>query len=1595
MYIRVYDISTRSRVANSTKTKYDSLNHQVSIDAPLVYDEIVQLKEFDDPYEHNTIYKINPLPYGRYQILVSNNPEFNDDGIYKETISSNFYVSDLFISAYEKENDDDNISYTMLLIDRKSGKPFAKKPIELFEINNADSKLQKIKQYQTNTAGEFTFNINSSKYKIKDILLFVPEQKQWITLDEIFNIPKLLKEKQVDTPERNEEKSLIMTDRAIYRPGQPVHFKAILYSNHFQNGRIAANEELTIRLKDANNQEIKSLTLTTNTFGSIHSSFQLPTQTLNGNFRLELFHNNKSIKTKYIKVEEYKRPTFKVTFEANKSTYTKADTAVFIGKVGSLTGIPVPNSTVNYTVDIKADSPYFNNKTDSTTISDSLGNFIIAIPLMDSIYSEHKQFTIRINAEAKNPSEEIQTAYTSYSYHDQPKVLSLSTNYNQQEFKWKTIDVETTNSNGFPLPSAGIINIYKYESINLPLGENTLDFKEGYNLLDTLDYQRYFPNYYDKVLHHLERKKTLVASYPFDNAVSSKVTIDSTLFDYGEYLVEGLSFINEKDTLPVDQQVNIYNAKNGKYTDNTFLSYAFDKNKYTENDTARLTFYSDLKEVQNVFLWKINGTEITPTVILPFIDGKAEYQFVVDKQAEFPKTNFEALLVKDNKIKRLAIDIPYNQQTKKNINIITKTFRDKITPGQKEKWSFTILQNDTKAEVLATMYDSSLDQFSSNSFSDDFYLSYPYFRRHSLNHISREFYTSVDWQYFSIHNYKLFKVFTLPQFKNYKLWSYANFSNPNLKIKRDKDEIRLIEEVLLTDYGIPMRMGMTTDTPYEDIEYELEEVEMLYDELKDPNLHREVENLKLKQNQEKEDLLNTIQLRTNLQETAFFYPELYTDEEGNITFEFDTPEALTKWKLLLFAHTKDLQSGNATLYTQTQKQLMVQPNLPRFMRVGDQIIIKSLVSNLTENNVNGSARLQFIDPKTNQVIPNIVDSGIETKEFTIVAKNNSTISWSINVPEGYPTVWVKIVAANEEFTDGEQQELAIIPNDILIPETQKIVLEPDQQKEFYIKSADKNNLQAQVIVQANPILEILSSLEYLKNYPYECAEQVASKWFGIKTIQYIQKHYPTISTYFNTLDTANISSSLREKASTNELSLAEMPWLRSIVNEEEKLKQLASLFNNNNIKGDLKQLEARLNKLQKNDGSFVWFDGGNTNLAISIRLLEIFGKVYRLDSTFLSSDNQKMILKLKSYLNQDNSFVESTSYNQIIDYAYAHQYWLDDTTANKKQNAWVQKALRNAPLASAKQSAGIASKSWIVAHRYGLKAEANAIFNRLGQEYIIDSLMGIYWKSNDEYYNAVSLQTYLIEAYNAMKPQFLKGMSDWIFYQKTHNNWQTTWMSVDAVYALLLANNPADFTVDNKVSVSINGTNKELIQTGIGQVSQNFDKEDLRLDNIIKVENNNNRKIYGSIVHQYFLPLEEVKSSSKDIAVIKHILVFRDNEWIASNSIKSGEKVKIRLEVISNKNLNFVHLKDNRAAGFEPEYRPSGYQFRNTGYYFTNKDASTNYFIDFLPKGKHIFEYEVKTNNIGLFNTGISQVECMYDPSVNARSENLKIEIKE
>lgn len=1629
LYIRVYNTTSRPGDYTNYEVKYDSLKFDVNLKATLVYEDTVILKTFDDYKEHRTIYKLNPLLYGNYTILLANNPAFQDDGLYLDVVESTIIITDLFASATIDEEDDKQELYKTLLINRKTGTPYGRKKVQLYETSsNADPKL--IQTATTNDKGEFTYKTNYAKDRndLDDYVLFLPDENQFIDLSELNNI-----ESHVYRENRYARNDNIliqtMTDRAIYRPGQTVYFKSILYNSHSLLGSTLEKQEIQLFLHDANNQKIDSLTLITNGFGSVHGSFQLPGKTLSGSFRITTFHGNRQINTQRIRVEEYKRPTFKASFETNKDTYTFQDTAVFTGLAETLSGVPLVDAKVHYKVNFYHPPQRKTISLADTTITvDNKGKFRITVPLMDTVFVGLTDFTLQYSAEVVNQTGEMHATSGSYRFSTKPWNIRIQTGNMIEEKKWKEIHIHTVNQNGQPLKFSGKVDIYKYDmepQIALT-DENAIFFHDAeYHTLSQAEYQKYFPNYFDPILLYKEVPKTRVASYDFDTKDTSLVRLDSNLFASGRYWVEAYT-VQEGDSVRSSIDVSLYITNTRKVTATEFLVHKLDKEQYSIGDKVTITFETDVPQAQKLFLFEAHGAKKVETRLLEWKKGKAQHSFILQKEHVSPNLFFNALLVVDNKAAIASVSIPI-QRDDKTLSIKTATFRDKITPGQSEKWRFTITQNDeaAHAEVLATMYDSALDMFASNMFPAALQLHYPYYGSPNFYYLLREFQNKQQ----SLDMFSKQQWYKTQGNDVSIVYSYGILSGHSYFLSTEG----VLEEVVVIGHGQQKRMALTGSvaavTPHDVMirgaatsdgqapplyVVDGEIMDGFDPSTMDANLIASLDVLKdasatalygsrgangvilitTKDGQKKQTQLDAVQARSNLEETAFFYPELYTDSDGNISFEFDSPEALSRWKLLLFAHGKNLEAGSATFFTQTQKQLMVRPNLPRYFREGDQITLKAQIQNISKDKLSGNARIEIINPENNQDITHIFLEENSTKAFNVEAENNNIVEWKLQVPAGYPTVQIKIVAATDEFSDGEQHELPILPNKVLMLDSEKIILKPNEQQEYQIHGAGKENLQASVQVQTNPILEILSALDYLKNYPYECTEQTTSKWFALQMARYIQKHYAVLSDYFVALDQENIKGRLEENSSLNELTIEEMPWLRDIQSEETKRKAIAQLFGSN-IQADINDLEKKIGKTQLNDGAFPWFEGGKSNTAISIRILEITGKVLQLDHTLISNTMRQSMQKLITSLDKDSTLFDSKRHTmQVLDYLYARHYWnglykLDETILKKLNNE-----LLKSPEVTAQNAAGTAAKAWVINQILGEPQQSGEIKNRITQEVIHDQEKGMYWESNRQRFNAMSLHSYMVEAYKLHDPSKLYEITQWIYYNKQANHWRSTWATVDAIYALLLANNPRDFSLDNSIKIWVDQEEIPTKNVVLGQSSKDFNTDELQDNRTISIQNNNNRSVYGSIVHQYFVPAEEVSSSTNAISIQKQYYAERQGKWIEADTFELGEKIKVKITVINDSPLEYVHLKDARPSAVEPVYRPSGYQWWQ-GYYFSLKDASINYFFDYLPKGKREFEYEVKANNTGVFHSGITTVECMYDPAVNARSGNIVVTIKE
>lgn len=1590
LYIRVYKTPYSPKDLTDYKVNRDSISKLVTVNSKIVYEEQLELRQFDDFNTHSTIYKINPLSFGKYILLYSNNAEFKDDGVLLKVVSSNIQISDLFFSRTTVQEKNDEYRNKTFILNKKSGLPHANKKIGLYRLSDKKATLLQNEQSDKNGVIVHHYTDKNSKFRFEEHSLYVPEEDQFINLYEIEK--GNFSASSVDNDDESETTGMILTDRKIYRPGQEIYFKTILYNNHSNKGRTLANEDFEVYLLDRQGQKVDSVSLKSNSFGSANGQLKIPVNTLNGQFRLSIIQKENQLAMETIRVEEYKRSTFKVSLDVNKETYTKKDSLVIRGKAEMLSGAPLIDAEVKLKMTVNGYGRTYKkiNMGSRTVRTNSQGVFEFKIPLSHSELRDLERFTAYYTVDVVNQTGELQTAASHYSYSDKPWNLRIYVPSPQIEGRWNELRVVSSNPNNEFLPMKGQVRIYRTVAGKKVISEDAIRYfnEVEYLVAGYEDCERYFPYSFDKATLNKEVRKELIATYDFNTADTDIVKIDSQLMKRGFYHIEAISLTGE-DSTRAEQFIYVLDEETKSYGDNTFLTAYTDKSEYNPGDKVTIHVRSKHPDAKNVLLLSSSANTLHDPINLSLKNGKGSYSYIANSNGAEATLNWSALFIVNNQIKFGEIPVKI-KNTDKQILIKTVTFRDKITPGKKEKWSFNLTNINRKleSEVLATMYDASLNEFSELRYRNDFRLRE---NRYWINYYF--VYNGFNQTAYNIELFPSISPFPannnqLPVIKTYHFWG--------------NDWIPFPSAIVYESEGImdraPVEGSITGSTKgvegrdFKDV--------ALYEELQDPNLLREVteQSARMKApngefGPKKVEDLDQVKARTNLQETAFFYPTLYSDAEGNVSFEFDSPEALTRWKLLLFAHGKNLEAGTASFFTQTQKELMVRPNLPRYFREGDEMTIKAQVQNLSDKQQDGQAKIQLINPVDNSDVTTAFLQEDAMKSFLLAKKNNQIVEWRIKVPASYPTIQVKIVAASAEFSDGEIQELAVLPNKVLILESEKVVLKANETKEFKLESAAKENLMAKVQVQSNPILEIISALDYLNHYPYECTEQSSSRWFGLKMVQYIGNHYPAIADYFKEIKAKETKSRLEENASLNELKMQEMPWLRDIQGDEKKLQALAELFNSN-IDAELKQLESKLANAQLANGAFPWFEGGDSNTQISIRILEIFGKVLYLDKSLINAPVQDQMKRLTIYLDADsNIYKEKASAELALDYLYARHFWNGYFKLSKATSDKLNKKIARAPIITATGPAGLAAKAWIVNQLYGSGKEANELKNRIQQEAIFDKDKGTYWPSN-EHYNSVSLHTYLVEAFKSYDPSKLMDITQWLYYKKEANSWRSTWMTVDAIYALLYANNPKDFAMENTVNVLVDGKSADMNNAVLGQVSKTFSVSELTSNKSIQIANNNDRTIYGGVYHQYFLPVEQVKANTNELRVSKQYMVERNGKWVETKEAKLGERIKVKITVVNDKPLQYVHLKDSRPAGVEPVYRPSGYQWRGS-FDFTLKDASTNYFFDYLPKGTREYEYEVKANNIGLFNSGLSTIECMYDPTVNARSANVKLTIVE
>lgn len=1574
------------------RNSYDK-NSFAAVKKSLVRKDLFELQDLKDYKTHKTSLEINPLPSGIYLA------EYVVDGAIQEHF---YFIATQSRILYDKKDDRKLVDNQLKLVNRENGQSISSEGLKIYEYNGA--KTVTVTNQNTDKTANFRFPDSGSKEYYRYYLIQQPKTND-------FNLIQVYGDRYYRENEsgKQQDRAQIFIDRAIYRPGQTVYFKVINTKLFNEKESVATGVSQKISLHDANGEEITSQNFTTNEFGSYNGNFILPNGKLNGNFSLQI--NDGDVNSyKSFQVEEYKRPKFEVTFEPVKDEYKYGQTIEVKGKAMMFSGVPLGNATVNYEIKKKNIRwMYFwwyprGNDNENSILGDvktnEKGEFTIRIDLkkdetLDGIQVDNYEINASvtdINGETQSETTNVKVASVSHYI----KADDIKDSFTDENIKVK-VEIKNYNNQNLKKPyQVKLSKLVPQERIFRSNFENEI---QDLPKLSKQEFIQKFPHdYFSK-----EEKELAVQSVILNGVQKTEESLDLGKLAAGKYKLE-LYNIEGKDTIKTEKTFEVFDKRFLTDSQKPFLKVIQPKAEFNRNEKAKVYVYSAVPNaLVNIYVQNGNGETITEQRKLK--NGVLEYEVVFPKDESIDQVNVQFQIVAFNDVQTDSVNLKITSD-KKPLRIETVTFRDKLQPNSKEKWTVRILGDDNEkvsAEVLANMYDMSLDQFAVNTYSwQQLYQKYFIVNAYGINeNLAQEHYSKRI-------PYLNQKGIRIPEFRWFDGGIYGNREMVMYSGAVSEQAVRSqAKQERADDAGMAPKVESMQNVAPQPV--------------KAPKIETPpppIENL------------DKIAVRQNLNETAFFYPNLMTDKDGNVTFEFTSPEALTQWKLMFLAHTKDARAATLEKEVVTQKEFSVTPNYPRFLREGDELNLQSKLSSLVTQSLNGTARLQILDAFTNEDISDrfgLIRNN--SSAFALKENGNSVVNWNLKVPNDVSSIIIKVVAQAGNFSDGEQKAIAVLPNRMLVTDAVPIFVKEGQTKTFTLENLAKNNSTTATNVAntleltTNPIWEIMFALPSLKNDQNSSADVVFNKWFADVLASEIFKANPKLKTVFDEYQQKGLlTSNLEKNQELKQLLLKETPWVLDSKNETEQMEKLARLFDANTMRNSIQTDWAELKQLQNPDGGFSWYQGYPSSYYTSLYILKNLGRINEWlkgnMADYQGSEQKELVSKLIGYVDQevnkygniDKKFVVN---NFVLDYLDTRSYWETQYPLKAKGTS-----LKNAVISKAK-SEKITDFTFFGLHRlallfdkYGMKFESQKFLTYLKETSTDTETQGVYWKQNLNDWGWYSSKTVnhagALEAFNKLTPNdtdFIEEMKIWLVTQKEVNSWGSSRGTAEVIFTIMNAGKSWTTSASDQATIVWGG--KELVNTDTkasGYVKTSVKPEQIdKTLGTVTVTKPGPGVVQGGLFWQYYEDLDKIKPSESYISINKEL--YRKVKTVngeelqkitSSTPLKVGDKVTVRMILNTDRNMEFIHLKDMRAAGFEPLNVISGYEWKNgLGYYQSTKDASTNFYIEFMPKGKYVFEYDYICNASGTFSNGITTLQNYYAPQMNAHTMGTRVTISE
>ncbi|OBX27141.1 alpha-2-macroglobulin family protein [Gelidibacter algens] len=1568
-----------------------------------------QLQDEKDFQVHTTEVVVPKLKNGQYLLVAT--PDFSNGEF--------FAFKTLQVTTMALVTKSDAKRELFQLINRTNGAPISGAKITVTYQENYNNNF-KTENFQTDKNGEFSLENSENHYYNMDVTAVYNQEtasfKDYYS-NNYYN--------EDDPQEQITYTPFLFTDRSIYRPGQVVYFKGIATKREEKKTTVYANQSVKVTLKNTNDEVVKELQLKTNAYGSVSGEFILPRNGLTGSFSLVMHAGSFGYTT--ISVEEYKRPKFETTFNPVTETFKVNDSVTVKGKALAYAGSNITDAKVVYRVHRKVQyprwyywyRPWFNSEPQEIahgeTTTDKDGNFEItfkAIPDESVDKTDLPVFNYEITADVTDINGETRSATTvvNVGYHALLATIIIQEQLDKTK-KNHQLTLSTSNLNGEFVAAQGTIKIYKLEAPEEVLRPRQWPAPE-YPALSREEFKKLFPHEAFQDEHNPETwdKGKMVLESDFDTSKSKEIDLGSIKkWDSGNYVIV-LESTDKFGQLVKDQaRTFVFSPEDKTLPDHQLFSVSTDQSTYKTGQNVIITFGSAAEDmVVTVDVEK--DQKIIKTYLIPLSDNKKTIAVpVTDSDLGGFAIHYSFAAFNSFQSGTKTISVPY---PKTELTIETKTFRDKLEPGTDETWSFNIKgpQGDkVSAELLASMYDMSLDQFQPHQwqFSPLYQpLYYSQNKRRAIKSFgSGAFYAYVPTNTLGYSD------------QNYDQWNWFGFHfgyGTAIRL-RGNASITVAENIEMEDSE-----GKALETPFVKGAGNVEKDS--YDALAAP------------ESKPKEDL-ESVAIRKNLQETAFFFPHLQTDAEGNVSFSFTTPEALTKWKLQLLAHTTSLESATTSLETVTQKELMVIPNAPRFLRHGDTISISTKIANLTEQPLSGEAILQLFDAITGTPIDAQLGNAENRTSFSVDAKGNTQITWNLTIPDHVDAVQYKVIAKSGAFSDGEQNALPVLSNRMLVTETLPMWIRSNETRTFTLNKLKTNtsttlkNHKLTLEMTSNPAWYAVQALPYLMEYPYDCNEQIFSRYYANALASHIAKSNPRIREVFDQWASQDaLMSTLEKNEELKNILIQETPWLRDARSETEQKKRIALLFDMNKMNNELQSAQRKLQNNQMTNGAWAWFKGGRANRYITQHIITGFGHLKQLNVSTVEGPSDQIIKKAIAYL--DAEFIQEykdlrkfdkdadlsknhLSYTQLH-YLYLRSFFPEITRTKDLQTitTYYQTQIQKYWLSQSLYAKGLMA---MVSHRAKDSKTAEKILKSLKENSITSDELGMYWKDNKaswHWYQApIETQALMIEAFSEIQndTKTIDNLKIWLLKNKQTNSWKTTKATTEAVYALLLQGSDW-LSVTDMVDVAVGGekimpsTLEDVkVEAGTGYYKTSWSGSEIKPEMAnVTLTKTGDGIAWGGLYWQYFEDLDKITFAETPLQLKKKLFLKTNtdkgeqlSEMTPETDLKVGDLVRVRIELRSDRDMEFLHMKDMRAAGFEPINVISSYKYQDgLGYYESTKDAATNFFFDYLPKGIYVFEYDLRVNNSGNMSNGITTIQSMYAPEFTSHSEGVRVNVE-